>query len=259
MLVVMVGMTLQSMGQKDMYFPQSAKIVRVVNDVNFRKEPTTDSPKLLVKCRDEKNSDGMIISRFYEGFTWNETGGNYTYITAHPDYLMIIDETTEWYHGYALDAYIKLPEVYVSKKVIRTKPVQKINEPYLKKCEVKYSIRNFGKYNGYYIISGGNSSLQNADDYMFIGKCVDGILYGKLFATKVDNSMKESGYAQLPSEYDVNDVSNLSDPMIDKLFGIAQPGTVILTTGKVVTYYSKGSNEWDGFEKFYFTTENLMR
>lgn len=152
-LVATFGMTLQGLAQKDVEIPQSAKIVRVVNNVNFRKGPTTDSPKLLEKCRAEKNNDGMIVSMYYEGFTWDEKDVNYTYMTAHPDYLMIIDDTSEWFHGYALDSYHKLPKVYVSKKAVKTKPVQKIDVPYLKKCEVKFSIRNYGKYNGYYIIS----------------------------------------------------------------------------------------------------------
>lgn len=256
-LVATFGMTLQGLAQKDVEIPQSAKIVRVVNNVNFRKGPTTDSPKLLEKCRAEKNNDGMIVSMYYEGFTWDEKDVNYTYMTAHPDYLMIIDDTSEWFHGYALDSYHKLPKVYVSKKAVKTKPVQKIDVPYLKKCEVKFSIRNYGKYNGYYIISGGPTSLPSTDDYMFIGTCIDGILYGKLFAPEIDKDMKGWGFAKLPPDYDIND--DLSDPMIDHLFEIAQPGTVILTAGKVVTYYPKGSEEWDGFERFYYSRDNLMR
>lgn len=252
-LTAIIGMTLQCKAQFEINIP-AKRIVKLVNNVNLRKEPTTDSPKLMAKWEEEKNSDGMVVTASLAGYSWNETGKDYTYRTAHPDYLMIIDDNGEWYHSYALDSYShEIPEVYVSKTAAKTKPVQKINVNYLKKCEVKYFIRDFGKYKGYYLISGGVSSMSSVDDYLFVGKNVDGILYGKLFAPKVDKFLKEIGFSELPSNYSTTD--DYSDLMIDDLLKRARTGTIILIAGKVYTYYPKGSVEWDGFERFYFAPQ----
>lgn len=253
--VAMLGMTLQSVAQDGIAIPKFTKLLKITNNVNLRQEPNTTSAKLMLQMEETEGYDKQHPSYFHKGHTWGNAGGNYIYRPASADYLMVIDETPEWYHGYALLGRDEIKEVYVSKKAAKVKSATKITGQYLKKCTddcgINYSIRTSGEYKGYYLISGDSYTLQSSNDYLFVGKCVDGICFGKLFTTDYDDSSAKYGFAKLPSGIDIKEVSRITDMQIRQLLKVAQLGIVIFTTGTVVTYYSKGSEEWDGFACFY--------
>lgn len=256
LLVAMVGMTLQSVAQDGIAIPKFTKLLKITDNVNFRQEPNTTSAKLMQQMEEMEGSDKQHPSYLHKGHTWGNAGGKYIYRTAKADYLMVIDETPEWYHGYALLGSDEIKEVYVSKKVAKVKSATKITGQYLKKCiddcGINYSIRTSGEYKGYYLISGDRYSLESSDDYLFVGKCVDGICFGKLYTSDYGDYSANNGFAKLPSGIDIKVVSRISDMQIKQLLEVAQPGIIILTTGTVVTYYPKGSEEWDGFASFYY-------
>lgn len=256
LLVAMVGMTLQGMAQDGIDIPKYNKCLKITNNVNLRQEPNTTSAKLMLQMEEMDGYDKQHPSYLHKGYTWGNAGGKYIYRPANADYLMVIDETPEWYHGYALLGSDEIKEVYVSKKAAKVKSATKITGQYLKKCAedcgIKYSIRTSGEYKGYYLISGDRYSLASSDDYLFVGKCVDGICFGKLFTSDYSDYSAKYGFAKLPSGIDVKDVSRIGDMQIKQLLKVAQPGLIILTTGIVVTYYPKGSEEWDGFTSFYY-------
>lgn len=250
MLFAMVVMPFNgSIAQNEITIPKFTKLIQLVNNVNLRKEPNTNCPKLLLRTKYFKEQDGWIKGYSHEGYCWQEKNDGYEYVPARADYLLVLDESDEWYHGLALlENYTPVVEVYVSKKAAKTKVPKKITSAYISITEDAESfVRTSGRYKDYVIITGGDSSLQSSDEYIFIGKNVGGVCFGKLFDS---TPVERTGCAKIPSWVDLKNINNLTDNQIQNLLNTSSQSTVILTTGIVLSYYPKGSLEVDGFNAF---------
>jgi hypothetical protein len=240
LFAVIIGCTIHSQAQMTT-IPNYTKVLELTNKVNKRKAPNSSSPKLMAQCS---------ANWSFFGYTWGNIGGNYQYYPAHsePDILWVIDETTEWYHGYYGEPE-EMIEVYVSKSAAKVKrPV--IDRNYVDGCdfEATYTIKKGGKYNGYCIIYSVECQWQEREEigqFLFIGKNVDGICIGKCFSSGIQHE----GWAVLPTG---TNVSNLTDNQIDHLMSSAPSGTVVLLPANYTCHYPGETYYWQSFKDFYF-------
>lgn len=244
------------MAQPEVTIPRHTKILNITNNVNLRKEPNTSSARLMNKSKEVEGWDKSLPSYEHIGYTWGEEGGGFRYFPVYTNYFMVTDETPEWYHGYALLGQYDVMEGYISKKAARVKVPTPINLKYLKEIEeytdITYTfITSEGKYHDYYFIAGDQRSLQSVDQYLFIGKNVNGVCFGKMFSSSESDYTNRIGFTKLPSDINVEDLNDISDTQFYNLLKNAKPGTFILTTGTVYTYFAHGSQEFDGFNFFY--------
>ena len=255
-LSIMIIMTItatQSMAQ-DYKLPKFTKILEVVSKgVNVRQQPSVNSPKL--DC-------------------------------GSPDFLMVIDETADWYHAAILtngegDGEVVSQPGYVSKKVCKVRELKTLDENYarsvLQEADFTYNIRQAGKYKGYSIIT--YRSNYAADDHsgMFIGKmygnCCIGAHVG--FEYEYDsNQIKitlgwdnddlvylyipdKQVYNQEKGEYDFN---GLTDQNIDRIFSISgKEFTNILLPGTVRYHYRDGNGATGNGVSCYFFNHSLYQ
>lgn len=159
-LFTTIGITLQGVAQ--IYVPKFDKIVKVISKgVNLREQPNTGSRKLMCSFTDN---------------VFERPGLSKEYEAARADYLLVIDENSEWIHGYALMArggQVSNIPIYVSKKVCRTKAVQALTEQFIH--EVGYGLGGMkpsGKYKGWATI------LVNRPYIRFAGVVEKGVGFG---------------------------------------------------------------------------------
>lgn len=256
MFIALICITINTIAQPEVTVPRHTKILKITNNVNLRKEPNTSSAKLMEKSKEVDGWDKSHPSYEHIDYTWGEEGGEFRYFPIYTNYFMVTDETPEWYHGYALIGQYDVKEGYISKKAAKVKVANKINLNYLKKIEentdITYTfITSEGKYHDYYFIAGDQRSLQSVDQYLFVGKNVNGVCFGKMFSSSESEYTNRIGFSKLPSDIIVENLNDISDAQFYNLLKNAKPGIFILTTGTVYTYYAHGSQEFDGFNFFY--------
>ena len=199
-IVLVLFFSMQGMAQ--ICIPKFKRIVEVTSkNINVRMEPNTKAYKLTL--RDGNGQIGWVAPGLPSQMELN--------------YLLIIDETAEWYHAYAIvGEWLFGEEVYVSKKACRTKKVKSI---------ISQAKRiTTGRYAGYYVVNGGYGF--GVDMEGIVGKVVNGVGFGKVFEGEQDN---------------------IDDSFIDSLMNDQSGMTTILIPGKT-TFSRQGvtfSQDWN--------------
>lgn len=221
--LVLVGMTVQTSAQTKFKGPKFTKVLQVKSKgLNIRKAPTTSSP---------------VIGK-------------------NPDYLLVIDETDEWYHAYIpTDGEDKSLVGYVSKKVCKAQDAKQINNAYIQHCaedaNISMSTRQSGKYKGYSVIRYNLVGYGHETCLLFIGKNLGTVCVGKLYEYQdgdsytirldlgLESNGKELNVPLSYGEYGKINVNKLTDSDIDKLLSFGNDKEIhLLFASKMEFYYS---------------------
>lgn len=159
LLIALVGMTTICMAQ--IYVPRFQKIVKVTSQgVNLRESAST-------KCRK------LLWSPKRNVFNWEHPALDNTFKPARAEYLLVIDETIDWIHAYALieDGRVSDHAVYVSKSVCKTKNVPALTEKYIHAVGWG-GIKTMGKFKNWATV------LVNRPYIRFAGVVANGVGFG---------------------------------------------------------------------------------
>ena len=157
MLVVMVGMTLQSWAQRvDL---NNVKFITVTTDhVNMRKSPSINSAKLMMESLD--GAEGCDSRSYPVWSSSNKQPGcsRYTMSPTYYDAYPVIGETTDWYKVLDWDFVYGSFEAWIAKKYCRIIPLYYWNAP------GSYTMIKKGPYAGWIIMD--NSDPENGEEYI---------------------------------------------------------------------------------------------
>ncbi len=165
LLVAMIGMTLQSMGQTKVIVPRFQKFVMVDAGVNIRKAPSASSQRLIEYYNSEDEggeSSGVTVK-------WEEVKDRrYKPKAVNAEAVPVIGEVGEWYKVYYSNGYDWGGEsfsgiAYIAKKFCHDAEVTPVPFTPSRKTQ---------KYKNYYIeVDDGGGDL-----VLHLGKYVDGLL-----------------------------------------------------------------------------------
>ena len=233
---MVLGIAMQGVGQT-LNVPKFSKIIEVTTPgVNLRKEPDTSSPRLVGWFLGDKTilQRGGVITdeaNFRLQFAWEGEDGRKGKL-ARAKYLLVVDETDEWYHALPLINNLELSQashllVYVSKKVCKVRSPKQLSAGYFE----NYHAFTSGKYKGYCCFSDYLESTFYQS--LFLGRIENGVGFGWVIGNDAFEETKQN-----PSSFEGQD-----------------PQKIEIVVAEKVTFYDnhgEAFDEGDGIHKYMF-------